>query len=51
VLCSIISNSETLLKSYDWYLDNKDQIDIDASGVTHGVPWKQEILALAKKLM
>ena len=44
------SNAQALIRSYQWYLDNKEKI-VNAAGVTHRVPWKQGILALIKKFM
>lgn len=41
------SNSDALLRNYDWYLKNKESFS-GQSGVTHRVPWKQGALALAK---
>ena len=46
-----ISNAQALIKSYDWYLKNKDQIDGAGTGVTHRVAWKQGILSLLKRIM
>lgn len=46
-----ISNSQALIKSYNWYLKNKDQVDGAGTGVTHRVAWKQGILSLFKKIM
>ena len=43
------SNADALIKSYKWYLENKDKLK--GEGVTHRVGWKQGILALFKKLM
>ena len=43
------SNKQALVRNYDWYLDHQTEFK-DASGVTHRVPWKQGILALAKHL-
>ena len=43
------SNAETLIRSYQWYLKNKDKLLSD--GVTHRVPWKQGILGLIKKIL
>ncbi|MFP3904867.1 MAG: NAD-dependent epimerase/dehydratase family protein, partial [Armatimonadota bacterium] len=37
------SNADALIRSYQWYLDNKEQVQ-DAEGVTHRVAWKQGIL-------
>lgn len=44
------SNSEALIKSYQWYLDNKAHIQ-EGTGVTHRIAWKQGILAFFKKLL
>lgn len=41
------SNKEALVRNYRWYVENLDKFK-DASGVSHRVPWKQGILALAK---
>ena len=42
------SNQEALLRNYRWYLANLDNFK-GASGISHRVPWKQGILALAKR--
>lgn len=44
------SNKEALIRSYQWYLDNKNNIQ-QGSGVTHRIAWKQGILKLFKKLL
>ena len=44
------SNSEALIRSYQWYLDNKEQAD-QVTGITHRVAWDQGILRLFKKLL
>ena len=44
------SNAEALIRSYQWYLDNKHNIQ-QGTGVTHRIAWKQGILGLFKKLM
>ena len=44
------SNSEALIRSYQWYLDNKFSIS-QGSGITHRVGWSQGILKLFKKLL
>ncbi len=44
------SNSEALIRSYQWYLDNKHTI-AEGTGVTHRIAWKQGILKLFKKLL
>jgi nucleoside-diphosphate-sugar epimerase len=41
------SNKDALLRNYEWYLANKASF-ARASGVSHRMPWKQGILALAK---
>jgi nucleoside-diphosphate-sugar epimerase len=41
------SNKDALLRNYRWYLANVDKFK-NTSGVSHRVPWKQGILALAK---
>jgi nucleoside-diphosphate-sugar epimerase len=43
------SNKDALVRNYRWYVKNLDQFK-NASGVSHRVPWKQGILALAKHL-
>jgi nucleoside-diphosphate-sugar epimerase len=43
------SNRDALVRNYRWYLDHLDDFS-KASGVSHRVPWKQGILALAKKV-
>ncbi len=44
------SNSEALIRSYQWYLDNKHKIQ-QGTGVTHRIAWKQGILSLFKKFL
>jgi nucleoside-diphosphate-sugar epimerase len=41
------SNKDALVRNYKWYLNNRTSF-AHASGVSHRVPWKQGILALAK---
>jgi nucleoside-diphosphate-sugar epimerase len=41
------SNKQALLRNYEWYLSHRDQFK-NESGVSHRVPWKQGVLALAK---
>ncbi len=43
------SNSQALIKSYRWYLNNYDEIKSRPAGTTHTVGWKQGILGLFKK--
>ncbi|MFQ5924233.1 MAG: NAD-dependent epimerase/dehydratase family protein, partial [Anaerolineales bacterium] len=42
------SNREALIRNFQWYLDNVEYFE-GSSGVTHGLPWRQGILKLAKK--
>jgi nucleoside-diphosphate-sugar epimerase len=42
------SNKDALIRNYEWYLTKQKEFE-GASGVTHRVPWKQGILALAKR--
>ncbi len=44
------SNSEALIRSYQWYLDHKTESD-SATGITHRVAWNQGILRVVKRLM
>jgi nucleoside-diphosphate-sugar epimerase len=44
------SNSQALIRSYQWYLDNKHKIQ-QGTGVTHRIAWKQGILSLFKKVL
>jgi nucleoside-diphosphate-sugar epimerase len=46
---SRFSNSEALIRSYQWYLDHRRELA--GVGITHRVAWKQGVLALAKKLL
>jgi nucleoside-diphosphate-sugar epimerase len=41
------SNTDALLRNYDWYLAHRTQFE-GKSGVTHRLPWKQGVLGLAK---
>lgn len=41
------SNKDALVRNYEWYLANRAGFR-GASGVSHRVPWKQGILAVAK---
>ncbi len=45
------SNSQALIKAYQWYLDHYDDIKSRPAGVTHRVGWKQGILGFFKKIM
>jgi nucleoside-diphosphate-sugar epimerase len=42
------SNQDALVRNYRWYLANRDRFG-GGSGVSHRVPWKQGVLALAKR--
>jgi nucleoside-diphosphate-sugar epimerase len=42
------SNKDALIRNYRWYLANRESFK-NASGVSHRVPWKQGVLALAKR--
>ncbi len=44
------SNSEALIRSYQWYLDNKTESDGEM-GITHRVAWDQGILKFFKRMM
>jgi nucleoside-diphosphate-sugar epimerase len=41
------SNQDALLRNFDWYRANKARL-AGSGGVSHRVPWKQGVLALAK---
>lgn len=43
-----LSNAETLIATYDWYLANRDRVR--AAGTTHRAPWNQQALGLLKRL-
>src|SRR3954471_21813157 len=43
------SNEQALIRTYDWYLDNRGAAARSA-GVTHRVPWNQQALSLFKRL-
>ncbi len=43
-----LSNANTLVDTYDWYLANRGQLG--AAGTTHRVPWNQQALGLLKRL-
>jgi len=42
------SNAQALIRSYQWYIDNKETIPVEA-GVTHRVAWNQGALRLLKR--
>lgn len=41
------SNSEALIRNYDWYVQHRDEYR-GISGITHRVPWRRGALGLAK---
>lgn len=41
------SNKQALVRNYDWYVEHLSEF-VGKSGVSHRVPWKQGLLALAK---
>jgi nucleoside-diphosphate-sugar epimerase len=43
-----LSNEQALCETYDWYLQNREQMR--GAGVTHRVPWDQRALGLLKKI-
>lgn len=42
------SNKQALVRNYEWYLAHRNDFS-GKSGVSHRVPWKQGVLALAKR--
>jgi len=45
------SNTATLIRSYEWFLAHRTEVEGHSEGVTHRVSWKQGILRLIKKVM
>ena len=43
------SNAQALIRSYQWFLDNKDKLS--GTGVTHHEAWKQGALAVIKRFL
>ena len=43
-----LSNAQTLIETYDWYLANRGRVG--SAGTTHRVPWNQQALGLLKRL-
>lgn len=43
------SNSEALIRSYQWYLDHKNELG--GEGITHRAAWKQGVLRIIKKVL
>lgn len=44
------SNADALIRSYQWYIDNKHKIQ-QGTGVTHRIAWDQGILRIFKTFM
>ncbi len=44
------SEADALIRSYKWYIENKDSIAKEA-GTSHRVPWAQGILGIFKKFL
>ena len=44
------TNSEALIRSYQWYLEHKHELG-SGTGVTHRVAWDQGILRVFKKIL
>jgi nucleoside-diphosphate-sugar epimerase len=44
-----LSNAETLIETYDWYLANRGRV-ANGAGVTHRVAWDQRALGLLKRV-
>lgn len=42
------SNAEALIRSYQWYLDHREEVEAEAAGITHRAAWKQGILKVFK---
>lgn len=45
------SNSQALIRMYDWYLKHYHQFETGPSGTTHRVGWNQGVLGLIKKFL
>ncbi len=43
-----LSNAETLVDTYDWYLGHRDELR--AAGTTHRVPWDQRALGVLRRV-
>ncbi len=44
------SNAAALIRSYDWYMENRGNLD-PGTGVTHRTPWNQGILKIFKRFL
>jgi nucleoside-diphosphate-sugar epimerase len=42
------SNRDALLRNFQWYIDNRQHF-LEASGISHRVPWKQGALGVVKR--
>lgn len=45
------SNTQALIKAYEWYEKHYDEIKSRGSGTTHTVGWKQGVLGIIKKFL
>lgn len=45
------SNADALIRSYQWYLDHREEVEAEAVGITHRSAWKQGILKLFKRVL
>lgn len=45
------SNTQALIKAYQWYLDHYQEIKSQKGGITHRVGWNQGILGFFKKFL
>jgi nucleoside-diphosphate-sugar epimerase len=45
------SNTDALINSHRWFLENKDLVDHETTGVTHRVGWDQGILRFFKRFL
>jgi nucleoside-diphosphate-sugar epimerase len=44
------SNEQALIRTYAWYLANRDRGGAGEAGMTHRVPWNQQALSLLKRV-
>ena len=42
------SNKQAMIRNYQWYLANKSSFEVNHTGVSHRLPWKQKALKLLK---
>lgn len=45
------SNAEALIRSYQWYLDHREEVEAEATGITHRAAWKQGVLKVFKRML